>query len=287
VSRRERVERDGFVARLRSDRASERLLERALELATSAARDSRILAELFEAAGESAWIKGDHLPGKARWRHTLAGVLGRASPREREFERLKWLRARLFRAPKPLAAGSLRAGGVLRYQFLVLAPLPAHETLAHAWSNASSAERAELVDELSREIARLHALHFVHRNLFFRNLLVDRSPRKLEGDPRRLVFIDPWRGGEALPRRGVSYDLGALMVDAAEHWDFDAQRRFFAGYFEQRALQGLPAHAATLLPSVAMHHRALARRAKRSAVWDWRRLASALPRTESDRDDAN
>ncbi len=287
MSRRERVERDGFVARLRCDTASEPLVERSLELATNAARAQRVLAEPLEAAGESAWIKGDHLPGKARWRHTFAGVLGRGSPREREFERLKWLRARLFRAPKPLVAGSLRAGGVLRYQFLVLAPLPAHETLGSAWRDASSAERAELVDELAREIARLHALHFVHRNLFFRNLLVDRSPRKLEGDPRRLILIDPWRGGEALPRRGVSYDLGALMVDAAAQWDFDAQSRFFATYFEQRTLQGLPADAAKLLPSAGLHHRALARRAKCNEAWDWRRLASELLRTESARESAS
>jgi hypothetical protein len=269
---------DGFAVRLRSEGASDGLVARALELATDAARANRVLAELFDAGGERAWIKGDHLPAKARWRHTLAGALGRSTPREREFERLRWLRARLFRAPEPRLAGALRSKGLLRYQFLVLAPLAAHAALDVAWPAASPAERAELADELAREVARLHALHFVHRNLFFRNLLVDRAPRAVTGDPRRLILIDPWRGGAELPGRGASYDLGALMVDAAQHWDRTAQLRFFAGYFEQRALQGLPANPARILRSAAAHHAALSRRAKCDAAWDWRAIASDLER---------
>jgi len=248
----------------------------------AAARNQRVLAERVELGGVNVWIKGDHLPGKARVRHSLYARLGRPTPREREFDRLRWMRARLFRTPEPLFTGALRSAGLLRYQFLAMAPLAAHEPLAEALRSGNESIRNEWIRELAREVARLHTLHFVHRNLFFRNVLVDRTPTPVVGEHRRLILIDPWRGGTPLPRRGVDYDLGALMLDAAQAWSFDEQLAFCREYFGERAAQEKPASPSTLLERAARRRSELARRAPATArvEWDWRALAAAM-RTDS------
>lgn len=268
---------DGFEVRVRTDDAPATLAAELAPIVAKAARAQRVLAERTELAGVSLWLKGDHLPGKARWRHSLAGWIGRVTPREREFERLRWLRARLFRAPQPIACGAALAGGVLRYQLLAMAELGPHEPLSTAFEHATQFERAAWIDELARETARLHALHLAHRNLFLRNVLVDRAPPPTKGDPRRLMLIDPWRAGAQLPRRGVDYDLGALMLDAASLWSFDEQRAFFERYFEQRRVQDRPAKPKSLLTAAAQRRIELARRARREVgAWSFDSLLSAI-----------
>lgn len=273
-----RFELEGFVVRVRGGEKPAGLQRALAERIALAAREERVLAERFEFEGRALWLKGDHLPGKARWRHSLWSAAGRATPREREFERLKWLRARLFRAPEPIACGAARAGVLVRYQFLCLAALGPHEPLSSAWARAGALERAAWSDELARELARLHALHVVHRNLFLRNVLVDRTPTPASGDPRRLILIDPWRAGAPLPRRGVDYDLGALLLDAVGLWSADELARWFARYFEQRRTQSSPANAARLLARAAQRRIELARRARVTAP-EWN-VAAALARLE-------
>lgn len=259
----------GLSIRIRTNDAAAPLAARLASIVADAARAERILAQRVELAGVAVWLKGDHLPGKARLRHSLASCVGRATPREREFARLRWLRARLFRAPEPLACGAARSGAVLRYHVLALAELGPHEPLSTAFAQASEFERAAWIAELAREVARMHALHFAHRNLFLRNVLVDRAAPPSEGDPRRLIFIDPWRGGAPLPRRGPDYDLGALMLDAASVWRLDEQRAFFERYLEERRVQDRPADARTLLERAALRRLELARRAQVHAPqWD-------------------
>ncbi len=272
-------ESDGLTVRMRSARASVEL-ERAIgERVALAAREGRVLAERFDFEGRALWLKGDHLPGKARWRHTLWRAAGRLTPRERELERLNWLRARLFRAPEPIACGVVSSGVVLRYHFLAMHALGPNEPLSSAWTHARENERFTWIDELAAELARLHALHVVHRNLFLRNVLVDRAAPPASGDPRRLILIDPWRAGAPLPRRGFDYDLGALLLDAVGVWSAEELTRFLVRYFEQREAQHAPEHRRDLLSRAAQRRIELARRTRRDIPqWDVRAAVTSLER---------
>ena len=98
-----------------------------------------------------------------------------------------------------------------------------------------------MLDELADEVARMHALHFVHRDLYPRNLLV-RGPDRA----RRIVFLDAWRGGARLQLRGPAYDLGCLFLHLPEWLSVERQQRLFERYLAQRAIQGKPAEAAPL-----------------------------------------
>lgn len=253
------------------------LLAELAHVVIEAERSQRVLGELRVIAQRSLWLKGDHLPGSARWRYSLRRALSAPTPREQEARNLEWLRQRLFRAPKPLAAGVLLRNGVVRYQLLALEPLPAHRTLADALALARPDERRAWLDELAREVARLHSLHFVHRDLFLRNVLV--SPDARDADPRKLVFIDAWHGPLPAPGRGVSYDLACLMLDGAALLSLEEQARWFAAYSAECAAQGRAIDLRGALPSIGAHRRALVR--KRNArpgpqvplEWRWNELS--------------
>ncbi|MCE9593195.1 MAG: lipopolysaccharide kinase InaA family protein [Planctomycetes bacterium] len=179
-----------------------------------------------------AWFKGSALRGRARLRHGLrARILRRSIPRENEYRALVWLRERLFQAPRPLVAGALERWGFPTYQFLVTELVPNARALDVALAAAKDEDRTRWLAELARETARMHALHFVHRDLFTRNVLV------AKGGGRELWFIDCWRGGDALPGRDAAWDLGCLMLDGATFFRVDEQRAFFEEYFAECARQ--------------------------------------------------
>jgi hypothetical protein len=249
------------------------LLAELAHVIVEAERAHRVLGELRVIAQRSLWLKGDHLPGSARWRYSLKRALAIPTPREREARNLSWMRERLFRAPKPLAAAALLRRGVVRYQLLALEPLPAHRPLSDALASARAEERRAWLDELACEVARLHSLHFVHRDLFLRNVLVSSD---LQGsDPRHLVFLDAWHGPFPTPGRGVSYDLACLMVDGAGLLTREEQARWLARYAAERAAQGRAVELRKLLPSIAAHRSSLVvRRNARGGVavptdWNW------------------
>ncbi|MCK6446794.1 MAG: lipopolysaccharide kinase InaA family protein [Planctomycetes bacterium] len=203
------------------------------------------LLEAFVAPGRSArelelgsrrvWLKASALRGRARLRHGLrAKLLLRPAPREREFRALNWLRERIFQAPEPLVAGTLSRFGFPSFQFLATELVPDATPLDAALASAEPPARARWLAELARETARMHALHFVHRDLFLRNVLVAPS------DVRELWFIDCWRGGDALPGRDAAWDLGCFFLEAASLCSVDEQRAFLARYVAERATQHAP-----------------------------------------------
>ena len=227
----------------------------ALELARSVVA-GELAPGAHEWRGRRVWLKGGPLPARARWRHAARGwLLARPVPRVNELTNLAWLRERLFLAPEPLLAGVVRRGGP-RFQFLVTAELPGCVTLrGFLESDPSAGERAGVLDELARELARMHAIHFVHRDLFPRNVLV--GPREA---PTRVAFLDAWAGGPAPGRRGPAYDLACLMLRGCELLDAREQRRLLSLYVGERAAQGKPVAARRLLARVRRERRALAAR---------------------------
>ena len=227
-------------------------------------------AEPIELDGRPAWLKASRLRGSAAWRYGLRHLLARrAPPRVRELENLAWLRARLFRAPEPLAAGFVARGARLRFQFLICARLPDAQPLDGVLDRAAPAERASLLDELAVECARLHALGFIHHDLFLRNLLVTPAHTG-DGDPRRLVWVDAWRGGPGHWLRDAAYDLGCLMLEAAGLFTPDEEQRFFEHYFAERRAQQRPADRTALL-AAAERERATQLARVRREPHRWRR----------------
>ncbi|QDU66151.1 lipopolysaccharide kinase InaA family protein [Engelhardtia mirabilis] len=222
--------------RLRAGRGAAARAE-ALALGAQLARADEHRAEFVPFAGERAYLKASPLRGRASRRHALrAGLLRARVPRMAEYANLTWLRRAGFRAPQPLAAGVLWRGGAPRFQFLLTCAVPASVTLDVALAAAADDERGLLVDELAREVGRLHRLGFVHRDLFPRNLLV---VEPVGG--RRLVLIDCWAGGRGCQRRGPLYDLACLMLEGADLFTVAEQRRLLDGYLtERRAGIGLP-----------------------------------------------
>lgn len=226
-----------------------------------------------------AWFKGSHLRGKARLRHTLRRtLLLRPAPRVREFKNLEWLREHGFQAPKPLAAGVVLRHGFPTYQFLASELVPDARTFDVALRAEDPPGRTALVEELARDVARLHALHFVHRDLFARNVLVTPA-----GAARRLWFVDCWRGGPSAPLRGAAYDLGCLMLEGASLLGAAEQKRFVELYFAERAAHPKPPPREKLLAAAAAHRKRWLVRVARepgrwrqteppAPDWDWRAL---------------
>lgn len=208
------------------------VLEAAAELAWRAAAEGRRGIERITLAGEDAVLKASPLHGKSAVRWGLKRAFLRARlPRVNEYYNLSWLTERLFATPLPLAAGGLVRGGIPRWQFLVTRHVPDAVQL-HAWlaGGPSATERASVLDEIAREVARMHALRFVHRDLWTRNLLVV-PPRNLS----RVVFLDAWAGGPGFGLRGRGHDLACFERDMRELWTAEERARWLERYRAERA----------------------------------------------------
>lgn len=189
-------------------------------------RESGVRFEL--APGLSTVAKGGPIRGSAARRHRLRGAfLGAAVPAIQEFDNLAWLRKRLFQAPEPIAALERRVGlGWKRArrpvaQLLVTRAIEDAEPFDAAWHRSSSARRTALCAELGREVGRMHALRFLHGDLYPRNVLVAPPPAspRARHSARALWFLDAWAGGppsgSRTIRRPAEHDLGCWLADFA------------------------------------------------------------------------
>ncbi|HEV8111153.1 MAG TPA: lipopolysaccharide kinase InaA family protein [Planctomycetota bacterium] len=163
-------------------------------------------AAFVDLLGTPAYFKQSALTGKTAVRYALRrGVLRAKLPRLREYENLRWLLDHGFHAPEPLAAGASWRGGLPRFQFLFTRAVPGARTLGVFLAEERDARsRSRVLALLARETARMHALGFVHHDLFPRNVLVTgyQSPR--------VWFLDCWAGGPPRQVRTPAYDLACL-----------------------------------------------------------------------------
>jgi tRNA A-37 threonylcarbamoyl transferase component Bud32 len=229
----------------------------ATELALESAAAKARIGRPVELAGRGAWLKASPLRGRARWRHALREhLLRQPLPRVREAENFEWLARNGFLAPRTLAAGALRRRGVAVYQFLIASRLEGAAPLVDFLATAGEDEHGRVLGELASEVARMHALSFVHRDLYARNLLVAPSD-----GAQRIHFIDAWRGGARLQLRGEAYDLACFFLQPAltPREQSDWLRR----YESERARHGRPIDLRRLVSSVRRERAALARQAGR------------------------
>jgi len=206
-------------------------------------------------AGLDLYLKAGTLRGRAAVRHALRRRLFRKpAPRLREHANLAWLRARGFAAPEPLLAGVLVRRGLPRLQLLATRWVDLARPLGAVLASSSSPDRTALLRRLGADVGRLHALGFVHRDLFFRNLLVAST------SPPTLVFLDAWRGGPTtLPRpgRGPAYDLACLLLEGAAALSPEEQRELLTAYGAARSRPGHPFPLDPFLGRVARARRRL------------------------------
>ena len=184
------------------------------------------------------FIKCYRFPSFAsRWSGALRGTLLGRSKVRRELDNLAWLRAHGFDAPLPVAWGEERSGGWLTRSFLISAGIPQPVALSKfirdTLPSRPAATRRELIERLATLTRRLHEQHFVHHDLFWRNIIL--TGESLE----RFALIDAhkgrvWRAGAE--QRSRAADLAAL--DAPAPWFFrrTERLRFFLRYRGQARL---------------------------------------------------
>ena len=238
--------------------------------------DARETGLMTSLGGVRVWFKGGQLRGKAARRHALRRhVLRLDYPRIQELRNLEWLRARLFHAPRPVAAGVVTRNGVPRYQFLATEFVEDAISFRELLEQADDRRRLAALPLLAREFARMHALGFVHRDLYPRNLLLRHRNQHEE-----VIFLDAWRGGAGPGWRGADHDLACFLLHGADWLSAEEQRVFLGDYFEARRAQDRPVDAERFLPRIARNrHRLRQRLAERpherrgqalpSADWHW------------------
>lgn len=201
---------------------------------TACAVDARPLRGRRPVGVLDTYLKASALRPWPALRHAARRALGLGLPRWNELANLAWLRASGFLAPRPLVAGVWFRRGLPRYQFLLSEWLAA-PTLAEvlAPGRASSTGRAAWLVALARDLARLHARGFVHRDPFARNLLALADPAGA-----RCAFLDAWRGGTGPGWRGPDHDLGCFLLDGAGLLAPEEQARFLLTYREESERAG-------------------------------------------------
>lgn len=235
------------------------LADRIVERFRAHAAAAQIVGERAAIDGDELYVKGTPFPRRSRLRHALRRrVLRRTLPRLAEYANLCWLRANGFHAPEPVVAGAFWRAGLPRYQFLATRWVSPALPLRGALAGATSAQRGAITSELARELARLHAAGFVHRDLYPRNLLVE-----TRGPHYAIVFLDAWRGGERLQLRGAAWDLACLFLEGTALWTFDEQALLLDEYIGASTRAGRAPAPAKLMRAIERARATLERRAAR------------------------
>jgi hypothetical protein len=221
----------------------------------------------------ASYFKGSPLRARPALRHALRRTAFLLPPRLQEYSNLDWLREQGFLAPRPLLAGVLWRHALPRYQFLCTEFVDHAPTLEEYLSRpAPLQQRARLLGALARDVARLHAQGFVHRDLFARNLLAC----ELDSAPR-CAILDAWRGGPRRGWRGPEHDLGCFFFDGATLLSSPEQAHFLTTYRTECSALGAPPSPRwsqeVERARAAVHRREARRRPGRAETWRFPRLA--------------
>lgn len=187
----------------------------------------------------SLFIKRYHYP---RWRHRIRGMFRgtffQASRAKNEFRVLRMMRQLGIQAVRPVAYGERRVCFFLRSCFLITEGVPDAMTLStfmkafgdQRGSARSVRLRREILSSLAKQIRHMHDAGFVHRDLFWRNVLI----RALPNDRFEFYFLDASVGKRIriAQRRQESIvgDLAALGAVAPHFCSKADQLRFLLEY---------------------------------------------------------
>ncbi|MEE8169683.1 MAG: lipopolysaccharide kinase InaA family protein [Phycisphaerae bacterium] len=193
----------------------------------------------------AVFIKRYHFPRwRHRWRGMFRGVFFRASRAFSEYRNLKHMRRLGIHAVRPVAWGERRIAHFIRSCFLITEAVPNARSLATFVQTFSRRDmvgrrvrvRHEVLSSLAAETRRMHDAGFVHRDLFWRNVLV----RPLSGDRFEFYFLDASLGKlvrlRSSRRQKIVHDLAALSVLAPEFCSKSDQLRFVRCYLGSNSL---------------------------------------------------
>lgn len=193
----------------------------------------------------SIYIKRYHYP---RWRQRLRGMLRgtflRASRARSEFRALTAMRRLGIQAVRPIAFGERRILHFVRSCFLITEAVPDAMSLGtfiktfaeHGITVQARRAKLEILTSLARQIRHMHEMGFVHRDLFWRNVLI----RPLPDDRFEFYFLDASVGRRIriAQRRqdSIVHDIAAMGVLAPEFCSKSDQLRFLLEYLATERL---------------------------------------------------
>ncbi len=222
-------------------------------------------------SNSAVYVKRYHyVTWKRRLRAALRGGRPARSRARREYGVLRAMRRLGIQAVRPIAWGERRRWGLVRTCFLITEAVPEAMSLAtflqryaeppsalhgereaggsSAWHDRAVRVRRTILTILARQIGHMHDAGFVHRDLFWRNVLI----RALPNEEFEFYFLDAsvsrrirWR---RFRQEAIVRDLAALAVLAPAFCSRADQLRFIREYLgtdhlreEERQLLGLVA----------------------------------------------
>jgi tRNA A-37 threonylcarbamoyl transferase component Bud32 len=190
-------------------------------------------------ASSSIFIKRYHYP---RWGHRLRGMFRgtffKSSRAKSEFRVLTMMRQLGIQAVRPIAFGERRIAHFVRSCFLITESVPDAVPLSsfikafgsRRGSSEATRARRDILTMLARQVRHMHNAGFVHRDLFWRNVLI----RLLPDDRFEFYFLDASVGRRIrMPQRrqdSIVGDIAAMGALAPEFCSKVDQMRFLLTY---------------------------------------------------------
>lgn len=189
----------------------------------------------------AVFVKRYHYP---RWSQRIQGMFRgtffQTSRARSEYRAMKVMRDLGIQAVRPIAYGERRICHFLRSCFLITEAVPDAMPLSsfiqtfgkHRGSSNAVRYRREILSSLARQVRHMHQAGFVHRDLFWRNVLI----RSLPGDRFEFYFLDASVGKRIrMPQRrqdNIVRDIAAMGAVAPHFCSKADQLRFLLEYLE-------------------------------------------------------
>lgn len=195
----------------------------------------------LSSASSSIYIKRYHYP---RWKHRLRGMFRgtffKVSRARSEFRALRLMRQLGIQAVRPIAFGERRIAHFVRSCFLITEAVPDAVPLSafikafgdRRASDAAWQARRDILTMLARQVRHMHDAGFVHRDLFWRNVLI----RLLPDNRFEFYFLDASVGKRIrMPQRrqdSIVWDIAAMGAIAPQFCSKADQIRFLRTYLD-------------------------------------------------------
>lgn len=217
------------------------VLARVGERLAAWSRTSDTIVVRIEDGASSVYVKRYHYP---RWRQRLRGLLRgtffQASRARSEYHALAVMRKLGIQAVRPIAFGERRTWHFVRSCFLITEAVPDAmplssfiRTFSHRRESVEAVlARREILTSLARQVRQMHEAGFVHRDLFWRNVLIRMLPERrfefyfLDASVGRRIRVAQRR------RESIVRDIAAMGVLAPEFCSKADQLRFLLEYLD-------------------------------------------------------
>ncbi len=199
------------------------------------------------ADGGALYLKRYHYRRwKPRLRCAFRGTFFKASRARSEYRTLKLMRSLGIHAVRPVAYGERRLLHFVRSCFLITEGVPNAMPLSAFIQSFSDRResvqavrlRREILCSLARQVRHMHQAGFIHRDLFWRNVLI----RWLPDDRFEFYFLDASVGKRVrfMQRRQekVVHDIAAMGALAPAFCSKADQLRFLLEYLDTKKLDG-------------------------------------------------